>query len=178
MASAVQEFDPTQHVHRRCAYIGLDTLSLLDVQCLTDNPLTDEYVVISPHRSERPWLGQIESPQPQSLPQYDPSCYLCPGNQRAGGIANPSYTNTYSFLNDFAALAPASSPSPPKTSHPLLTTYPVHGRCDVLCFHPRHDLTVARLAPADIIRIIDEWVRIYRERSMEDDIQYVQIFEA
>lgn len=133
---------------------------------------------MSPHRSKRPWLGQVEPLQPPTLPQYDPTCYLCPGNQRAGGSLNPDYASTYTFPNDFAALASVPSPSARTPEHSIFTVYPVHGRCDVLCFHPRHDLTLARLAPADIIRIIDEWTRIYQERSMDDGVRYVQVFEV
>ena len=143
-----------------------------------DNPLTDEYVLVSPHRAKRPWLGQVEPPQPPSSSQYDSSCYLCPGNQRAGGLQNPTYTSIFAFTNDFAALAPVPSPPPPEPVHPLLTSHPVHGQCDVIVFHPRHDLTLARLTPAEIVRITDEWIRIYRERSMDDEIRYVQIFEV
>ncbi|KAH8110056.1 galactose-1-phosphate uridylyltransferase, partial [Phellopilus nigrolimitatus] len=153
------EFDPTSHPHRRY------------------NPLTEEYVLVSPHRAKRPWLGQVEPPQALSLPEYDPACYLCPGNQRIGGATNPVYSSTFTFQNDFAALAPAPVPSPPEPAHPLLATRAVHGLCDVLIFHPRHDLTLARLKPLDICTIIDEWVRVFIERSKENGIRYVQIFE-
>ncbi|KAI5120360.1 hypothetical protein M0805_006883 [Coniferiporia weirii] len=154
-----QVFDPTLHPHRRY------------------NPLTEEYILVSPHRARRPWLGQVEPPQPLSLPEYDPSCYLCPGNERAGGVTNHTYSSTFTFANDFAALASAPIPPPPEPVHPLLATRPVHGRCDVLVFHPRHDLTLARLGLDDISSIIDEWVRIYTQRSLEDGIKYIQIFE-
>ncbi|EJD08531.1 galactose-1-phosphate uridylyltransferase [Fomitiporia mediterranea MF3/22] len=155
----MDEFDPTQHTHRRY------------------NPLTDEYILVSPHRARRPWLGQIEPPQPSSLPQYDPSCYLCPGNKRAGGHQNDAYTSTYTFNNDYAALAPAPVPPPPEPAHPLLAYNSVHGECDVIVFHPRHDLTLARLSLDDISIVIREWIRIYEERSKEEGIRYVQIFE-
>ncbi|KAL5531325.1 hypothetical protein ACEPAG_4202 [Sanghuangporus baumii] len=155
----MDEFDPTQHPHRRY------------------NPLTDEYILVSPHRARRPWLGQVEPPQPPSLPQYDPACYLCPGNKRAGGIVNDAYTSTFIFANDFAALAPAPVPAPPEPPHPLLASRAVHGRCDVIVFHPRHDLTLARLDPSSISAVINEWIRVYKERSSLDGIRYVQIFE-
>ncbi|OCB86353.1 hypothetical protein A7U60_g6668 [Sanghuangporus baumii] len=98
----MDEFDPTQHPHRRY------------------NPLTDEYILVSPHRARRPWLGQVEPSQPPSLPQYDPACYLCPGNKRAGGIVNDAYTSTFIFPNDFAALTPAPVPAAPEPPHSLL----------------------------------------------------------
>ena len=141
------------------------------------NPLTEEYVLISPHRAKRPWLGQIEPPQPSSLPEYDPSCYLCPSNKRATGAINDSYSNTYTFPNDYAALAPAPIQDIP-SSHPLLKATSVNGCCDVVIFHPRHDLTLARMKISDIALVISEWQRIYTERSLQQGISYVQIFEV
>ncbi|TFK42831.1 galactose-1-phosphate uridyl transferase [Crucibulum laeve] len=152
-------FDPSTHPHRRF------------------NPLTNEHILVSPHRTKRPWLGQMEPPQSSNLPQYDPKCYLCPGNIRSGGQTNPNYDNTFTFDNDFAALLPPPAPSPPVATHPLMTVEPVQGGCDVLIFHPRHDLTLARLKVEDIIRIIEEWTRIYVVRGSQEGIKYVQIFE-
>ncbi|KAJ7632320.1 galactose-1-phosphate uridylyltransferase [Roridomyces roridus] len=153
------EFDPTSHPHRRF------------------NPLTNEYILVSPHRAKRPWLGQTESQQPTDLPEYDPACYLCPGNSRSGGQLNDKFEHTHVFENDFAAVLPAPAPIAPIAPHPLLATEPVHGGCDVLIFHPRHDLTLSRLTLPDIERIIDEWIKIYTKRSMQEGIKYVQIFE-
>lgn len=140
--------------------------------------MTEEYILVSPHRGKRPWHGQVEPPQPSNLPEYDPKCYLCPGNTRVNGDANPKYDVTYVFENDYAALAPAPAPTAPHPPHPLLVTEPVHGRCDVLIFHPRHDLTLARLKPSEIEVIIEEWKKIYVTRSVEQGIRHVQIFEA
>jgi UDPglucose--hexose-1-phosphate uridylyltransferase len=143
-----------------------------------DNPLTDEYVLVSPHRTKRPWLGQTEPPQPSTLPEYDPQCYLCPGNARAGGQQNPVYSHTTTFENDYAAVLPPPGPTAPSAPHPLLQTEPVQGGCDVLIFHPRHDLTLARLATLDIEHIIDEWINVYHKRGMQEGVKYVQIFEV
>ncbi|KXN90444.1 Galactose-1-phosphate uridylyltransferase [Leucoagaricus sp. SymC.cos] len=153
------EFDPTTHPHRRF------------------NPLLDEYVLISPHRTKRPWLGQTEAPQTTLPPEYDPACYLCPGNSRAGGQKNPSYTHTHTFVNDFSAVLPGPAPEAPAPPHPMLTSQPVHGTCDVIIFHPRHDLTLAQMSPSEIERVIAEWTRIYRERGSQEGIKYIQIFE-
>ncbi|PPQ63186.1 hypothetical protein CVT24_005731 [Panaeolus cyanescens] len=153
------EFDPTVHPHRRF------------------NPLTQEYVLVSPHRTKRPWQGQTEPPQSADLPKYDDKCYLCPGNARSGGHQNPSYTSTYVFSNDFAALLPDAPAPPPTPLHPLMTVEPVSGACDVIIFHPRHDLTIARMSKEDVKQIINEWVRIYEQRGRQDGIEYVQIFE-
>jgi UDPglucose--hexose-1-phosphate uridylyltransferase len=137
-----------------------------------------EHILVSPHRTKRPWLGQTEAPQTANLPEYDPACYLCPNNMRMGGNINPNYKNTLSFENDFAALLPAPAPNAPQPGHPLMTSEPVHGVCDVLIFHPRHDLTVARLSVEDIQKIIAEWVKIYQKRGTDPGIEYVQIFEV
>ncbi|KAF5358562.1 hypothetical protein D9756_001779 [Leucocoprinus leucothites] len=153
------EFDPTTHPHRRY------------------NPLLDEHVLVSPHRTKRPWLGQTEAPQTVIPPQYDPACYLCPGNSRSGGQKNPNYTHTHTFTNDFSAVLPGPAPEAPAPPHPMLTSQPVHGGCDVIIFHSRHDLTLAQMDPPEIERVIAEWTRIYRERGSQEGIKYVQIFE-
>ena len=142
------------------------------------NPLTGEHVLVSPHRTKRPWLGQTEPPQPANLPQYDPKCYLCPGNTRAGGAKNEDYKYTTVFENDYAAVLPPPGPPAPPPPHPLLMTEPVQGGCDVICFHPRHDLTLARLSISDIERVLEEWCTVYNKRGHQEDIKYVQIFEV
>ncbi|KAG8916723.1 galactose-1-phosphate uridyl transferase [Tulasnella sp. 417] len=127
---------------------------------------------------KRPWQGQTEQPQKVELPQYDEKCYLCPGNERSGGIRNEKYISTMVFENDFPAVLPPPGPKSPEPIHPLLRLEPVQGNCDVLIFHPRHDLTLARLSSSDIERVIEEWKAIYVRRGNQEGIEYVQIFEV
>lgn len=148
------------------------------MDCLPVNPLTGEHVLVSPHRTKRPWQGQTEPPQLSKLPEYDPQCYLCPGNKRAGGQQNDKYEHTTIFENDYAAVLPSPGPRAPPIPHPLLVTEPVQGGCDVLCFHPRHDLTLARLDILDIEHVIDAWTTVYKKRGAQESVKYVQIFEV
>ena len=108
------------------------------------NPLTGEWVLVSPHRSQRPWLGQVERWADAELPAYDPSCYLCPGNARANGEHNPPYTHTFAFDNDFPALLP-DAPRDELDRKGLLVAAGESGICRVICFTPRHDLALARM---------------------------------
>ena len=117
-------FNLQQHPHRRY------------------NPLTREWVLVSPHRTQRPWQGQVERPAQELLPTYDPSCYLCPGNARAGGVRNPDYQSTFVFDNDFAALQMDVPPARLDTSG-LLIAASERGICRVVCFSPDHSLTLA-----------------------------------
>jgi UDPglucose--hexose-1-phosphate uridylyltransferase len=142
------------------------------------NPLTREWVLVSPHRAERPWRGQTEPQEQTSIPPYDPNCYLCPGNVRAGGARNPSYSHTFVFGNDFAALKPDTP-----TAHVdvegrgILVAQTERGICRVVCFSPRHDLTLARLSPMEIRGLIDVWVQEFENLGRRAGINYVQIFE-
>jgi UDPglucose--hexose-1-phosphate uridylyltransferase len=101
---------------------------MLDTPHRRYNSLTGEWVLVSPHRAKRPWLGQVEKLSPETLPAYDPTCYLCPRNERAGGMFNPDYAGTYSFENDFAALLPDSVDEEPASAHPLLVSVPERGQ--------------------------------------------------
>jgi UDPglucose--hexose-1-phosphate uridylyltransferase len=141
------------------------------------NPLRQSWVLVSPHRAQRPWQGEVGKQTAPSEAAYDTQCYLCPGNQRAGGAANPAYEGIFSFVNDYAALL-SDSPSetlPPVS--PLLVAEPARGLCKVLCFHPNHSLTLARMTRAEIRRVVDAWTLEYEVLASLDWIEYVQIFE-
>src|SRR3954469_24583445 len=140
------------------------------------NPLTGEWVLVSPHRTQRPWQGQVEKSAQSDQPHYDPSCYLCPGNERAGGIRNPKYDSTFVFTNDFAALKPGTPPGTYDNGG-VLHAEAERGLCRVICFDPRHDLTVSRMSLAALRRVVDVWTEQYVELGGTDWINHVQIFE-
>ncbi|MGH2414597.1 MAG: galactose-1-phosphate uridylyltransferase, partial [Microcystaceae cyanobacterium] len=180
----MSQFNPAEQPHRRY------------------NPLTDEWVLVSPQRMKRPWQGQVERSLQEYLPAYDPQCYLCPGNERTSGDRNPDYHSTFVFTNDFAALlsniyppppsgnsecAPRqrsagriqnseliTSPSPPSTN-PLIRLESVEGTCRVICFSPRHDLTLARMEVSNIRIIVDLWAEQIEDLGQQ--YRWVQIFE-
>jgi UDPglucose--hexose-1-phosphate uridylyltransferase len=140
------------------------------------NPLTRDWVLVSPHRAQRPWQGQVERLPPETQPPYDPSCYLCPGNARAGGVRNPVYSSTFVFDNDFAALKRGTSQGEVRTGD-LLVAQAESGVCRVVCFSPRHDLTLARMDPTSIRPVVDTWTEQYMKLGADPAINYVQIFE-
>lgn len=140
------------------------------------NPLTGEHVLVSPHRLERPWQGSEEPPVLPPQLTHDPTCYLCPGNQRANGERNPDYDGTFVFDNDFAAL-PADNTSGGMDEHGLLVARAERGRCRVVCFSPRHDLGLAQLEPHDLLRVVETWKSEYEALGADDLIGHVQIFE-
>ena len=148
-------FDPTEHPHRRL------------------NLLTGEWVLVSPHRTKRPWQGQVERPPQEKRPFYDPTCYLCPGNERAGGYQNPAYDSTFVFTNDFAALLPDTPEA--VSEHPLLQSQGVQGTSRVICFSPRHDLTLPQMEPPAIRRVVDVWAEQVVELGQQ--YRWVQVFE-
>ncbi|WP_428267533.1 UDP-glucose--hexose-1-phosphate uridylyltransferase [Haliangium sp.] len=158
------------------------------------DPLAGQWVLVSPHRASRPWQGQLEPPAVEHRPGHDPDCYLCPGNRRAGGQENPDYRDSFVFTNDFAALLPAppaplptssrSDPPPPapgpepdllRAEADLLRAEAVRGTCRVLCFSPRHDLTLAEMPPAQLRTVIDLWAE--QSAELGRDYRWVQVFE-
>lgn len=149
-------FNPVDHPHRRL------------------NPLTGEYVLVSPHRNKRPWQGRVEKTADEKRPQHDPDCYLCPGNTRANGEQNPDYENTFVFTNDFAALLP-DAPEPPSDLPPLLRMDGVQGTCRVVCFSPRHDLTLPEMDLPTIRRVVDVWAE--QVVDLGRAYRWVQVFE-
>ncbi len=147
--------DPAEHPHRR------------------RNALTGEWLLVSPHRARRPWQGRSEPVAAETRPPHDPQCYLCAGNARANGERNPDYAATFVFENDFAALLPSDGASP--APDPLFHAEPVRGVCRVICFSPRHDLTLARMPTADIRRVVDTWAE--ETTALGRDWRWVQVFE-
>jgi UDPglucose--hexose-1-phosphate uridylyltransferase len=140
------------------------------------NLLNGSWVLVSPHRTQRPWQGQVEKTAPQAQLEYDPDCYLCPGNSRAGGARNPAYNSTFVFDNDFPVLLPGS-PAETQNSNDMLIAAGEPGISRVGCFSPRHDLTVARMRVPDLTLVVDEWAAQYADLGRRPGIRHVQIFE-
>jgi UDPglucose--hexose-1-phosphate uridylyltransferase len=139
------------------------------------NPLSGEWVLVAAGRDRRPWRGQTEAVAAPPAPAYDPSCSLCPGNERAGGARNPSYDTTFTFTNDFASLQPAAIEAEAAAPDPLFVAEPERGTCRVLCFSPRHDLTLAQMPTAEVRRVVDLWCEQHEELARQ--WAWVQLFE-
>lgn len=150
-------FEPTRHPHRRL------------------NSLTGEWIQVSPHRLQRPWQGAVEALPADERPAHDPGCYLCPGNERAGGARNPDYTDTFVFTNDFAAVLPDVPPAPAAGPEGLLRVETVPGTARVLCFSPRHDLTLPEMDEAAILKVVEMWVE--QTNDLGRRYRWVQLFE-
>ena len=140
------------------------------------NPLTGEWILVSPHRAKRPWVGHIEKTMEEGRPKHDPTCYLCPGNKRAGAHTNPSYTATFVFDNDFSSMYP-DTPGVDIRQKDLIIARGEPGICRVVCFSPRHDLTLAEMEVEEIRKIVDVWLDEFSTWGGKPNINYVQIFE-
>ncbi len=160
------QFDSSLHPHRR------------------RNPLSGDWVVVSPQRTARPWQGRTDEAVGEVAVDHDPGCHLCPGNERAGGVRNPAYESTFVFRNDFAALLPGA-PDPPATAasqganqgvDELFLSGTAEGECRVICFSPRHDLTLAKMSTAEIGVVIELWTSQFAELSAR--YEWVQVFET
>jgi UDPglucose--hexose-1-phosphate uridylyltransferase len=140
------------------------------------NPLLREWVLVSPHRTQRPWQGRLEKTAPAQAPKYDPECYLCPGNVRAGGHHNPAYTETFVFDNDYPALLP-DVPAGESDRDGILVARAERGICRVVCFSPRHDLTVPVMTQEEVCKVVQVWTAQYRQLGELTWVKHVQIFE-
>ena len=140
------------------------------------NPLTGQWVLVSPHRTRRPWQGQQEASARSGRPDYDPDCYLCPGNLRTSGNRNPDYRDVLVFDNDFPALLPDIAPGEMNLGG-LLKATPENGLCRVMCFSPRHDLSLPQMTLPTIQKVIAEWIHQYLELGELGWIKHIQIFE-
>lgn len=159
-AAPPQAFDPAEHSHRR------------------RNPLTGQWVLVSPHRAKRPWLGQVEPAEEARPPRYEPQCYLCPGNPRVTGEHNPAYTGTFVFGNDFAALmqqAPDAPQAADVTDAALFTATTARGESRVICFSPDHSRSLPELSADERRAVVDTWCS--ETAALGTRWPWVQVFE-
>ncbi len=151
-------FDLKEHPHRR------------------QNILTGEWILVSPHRSKRPWQGKVEKAATEQRPSYDPTCYLCAGNTRMDGSVNPDYKGAYSFVNDFSSLL-KDTPQGEVNIDNLLVAQSEKGICKVICFSPDHARTLPQMEVEAIEKVVDVWQQEYAEIALNPSIKYIQIFE-
>ena len=154
----MENFVLTDHPHRRY------------------NPLLDEWILVSPQRAKRPWQGQNEVISDEKKPEYDETCYLCPGNERINGGTNPKYESCYVFDNDFPALL-KNEVSFDLQQEDLFKINPERGINRVICFSPKHNVTLAEMQIPEIENVIKVWKEQYLELGAIDYINHVQIFE-
>jgi UDPglucose--hexose-1-phosphate uridylyltransferase len=138
------------------------------------NPLTGEWLLVSPQRTQRPWQGQVELAEPTTRPMHDPGCYLCPGAARADGRRNPAYDSVHVFTNDFPALLPDTA-SVDASTGPFTRAQLHAGTCRVICYSPRHDLTLARMSVTEVAAVVDAWIAQLVELGRT--WRWVQVFE-
>ncbi|RPD51536.1 UDP-glucose--hexose-1-phosphate uridylyltransferase [Paracnuella aquatica] len=140
------------------------------------NLLTGDWILVSPHRTKRPWQGKVEPVPPDNRPAYDPKCYLCPGNVRADGDTNPAYTDSFVFTNDFAALL-HDTPEGAFTAGGLLQAKSERGTCRVISFSPDHSLTLPEISMEGLVKVVEVWQREFAALSADPTINHIQIFE-
>lgn len=140
------------------------------------NILTGEWVLVSPHRTKRPWQGKMETIAADKRPAYDAGCYLCPGNKRSDGTVNPAYIKPYAFTNDFSALL-KDTPDGSYNNDDLLQAVSEKGICRVICFSPQHNLTLSQMELNDIVKVIELWQEEFISLGNEHWIKYIQVFE-
>lgn len=139
------------------------------------NPLTGEWMLVSPHRGKRPWLGQQEKMVRERQPEYDATCYLCPGNSRVGGVQNPKYRDPFVFTNDFSAITPTISEG--GIDDGLFRVKSEKGICRVICFSPNHSKTVPQLSNDEVYKVVKLWKQEYLDLGSKSYINHIQIFE-
>lgn len=139
------------------------------------NPLTGEWVLVSPHRAKRPWKGKVEKVLSTDLPAYLSDCQLCPRNERASGIHNPDYESVFAFDNDFPAILESLPEEALEGEDSLFQAEAIHGKCLVICFSPRHDLSLARMDSPGVLKVIQLWKNQYVELGATH--RWVQVFE-
>ena len=140
------------------------------------HPLREEWVIVAAHRQDRPWSGSTVIKSAPELPTYVADCYLCPGNSRISGAVNPQYEQTYVFDNDHPCVSPTAPPAPELTAG-LYQNRPAQGLARVVCYSPKHNLTLAELTVDEIQQLLRVWQQQYAELSRQPDINHVLIFE-